>query len=94
MLLPVLISYNSSPTNSNIKQLEYPPPPAMYIHLSLLPLQTSPRHSIFLNMSYNGGNRNSLQLLEKKATATPNTATLRTTLAFSGDVRVVYVLAK
>lgn len=38
---------------------------------------------------YKGGRRNSLQELEKNATATPNTATLLTTLAFSGEVRVL-----
>jgi len=38
---------------------------------------------------YKGGRRNSLQELEKNAIATPNTATLLTTLAFSGEVRVL-----
>jgi len=43
---------------------------------------------------YNGGSRNSLHELEKNATATPKTATLLTTLAFSGEVKVLYALVK
>jgi len=37
---------------------------------------------------------NSLQELEKNATATPKMATLLTTLAFSGEVRVWYAFEK
>jgi len=43
---------------------------------------------------YNGGSKNSLQELEKNATATPNTAMLLTTLEFSGEVTVLYALEK
>jgi len=41
---------------------------------------------------YSGGSKNSLHELEKNATAIPNTAMLLTTLAFSGEVRVLYAL--
>jgi len=60
----------------------------LYNTVVLLPILTE---SLTSN-PYNGGSKNSLQELEKNATATPNTAMLLTTLAFSGEVKLLYAL--
>jgi len=70
----------------------------VHIFVSHPPIFTyySPPSSSFVTLStsspYNGGSKNSLQELEKNATATPKTAMLLTTLAFSGEVKVLYAL--
>jgi len=65
--------------------------PSIFAHYGL----PSPSFVILSTSSlHNGGSKNSLQELEKNATATPKTAILLTTLAFSGEVKVLYALER